>query len=482
SAPPHSGATRLYWGPPTASTCEHAAARPTPQLPAVAIVSRNPVQRGEQHRDNDGLPLLPCAAFRPTIKLTAAQPGSHTPLHISAASLRQWPADCDPQLLILGVSVAQRGDALQVLVARLAVCASTRPATRKLFQMTVGGGARGYFQLSSAARFNCRLFRPPHPLCDSPGFRSGAFEKQSPPAFGHPLATKSNCASGSPGHPSSVLPRTAVERPATHPCTIPTTIPAPDSCRTKRSLPEPPWSHPAVRQLAQTGSGNEPSQATWSAWTRAGIGGDHRPLRIVRLRGHRRRRRGRGTSISGYCVCVWGGPSRGSRLVARGGRRLAARSAPCGKRQVFCVGSALARMMEGNVKRRPLARRWTRIGLLTRGVLPPTNTSLCVEDLPAGQAVHSAGCTASPGPMVSCWLAGAARTFLPLPPGCCLADGGGDAGSRQLLGPGGPQIDKYVRINSESRLGSNSARVWLSARTISLCLLACLTAVNLYAA
>uniref|UniRef100_A0A1I8FAZ5 Fibronectin type-III domain-containing protein n=1 Tax=Macrostomum lignano TaxID=282301 RepID=A0A1I8FAZ5_9PLAT len=103
-----------------------------------------------------------------------------------------------------------------------------------------------------------------------------------------------------------------------------------------------------------------------------------------------------------------------------------------------------------------------------------TNTSLVVEDLQAGKLyivqVHSQALR----------NAGAARNFFATPPGLS-GDGGGDAGSRQLLGRGG-EIDKYVRINSESRLGSNSARVWLSARTISLCLLACLTAVNLYAA
>uniref|UniRef100_A0A1I8IC81 Fibronectin type-III domain-containing protein n=1 Tax=Macrostomum lignano TaxID=282301 RepID=A0A1I8IC81_9PLAT len=110
---------------------------------------------------------------------------------------------------------------------------------------------------------------------------------------------------------------------------------------------------------------------------------------------------------------------------------------------------------------------------------PQTNTSLVVEDLQPGKLyivqVHSQAL--ANGQLL---VSRSSSYFFATPPGLS-GDGGGDAGSRQLLGRGG-EIDKYVRINSESRLGSNSARVWLSARTISLCLLACLTAVNFYAA
>ncbi|PAA68708.1 hypothetical protein BOX15_Mlig033340g1 [Macrostomum lignano] len=426
-------------GPPNSIYVSTPQPARTPQLPSSH--DRPGSTSGGDNAENDEACSAAVSASSYD-QLTAAQPGSATPLHI------QQPLYDNGQLtvrmLILGVSVGSEETLYRVLWRRR-VCIDS-PGNGKLFQMTVVA-ERGYFQLTQL-QFNCRYFVRLIPM-DSPTSKRRL--RNITACFRTPSCDEVKLASGSP---------------------------PPEQCPAalETQLPEPPG-RIQVRQLAQTGSGNDLLSylVTWTPAASAGTTASDSST-------SHRRRRGRGTSISGYCV-VWGPRleepvSQSSYLAAsaggRGAASAAARSAPAASaKSSGVVGGADGGNVNGGLYPQMDPDR-----AVTR-VLPPTNTSLVVEDLQPGKLyivqVHSQAL--ANGQLL---VSRSSSYFFATPPGLS-GDGGGDAGSRQLLGRGG-EIDKYVRINSESRLGSNSARVWLSARTISLCLLACLTAVNLYAA
>uniref|UniRef100_A0A1I8HVM7 NTR domain-containing protein n=1 Tax=Macrostomum lignano TaxID=282301 RepID=A0A1I8HVM7_9PLAT len=234
-------------------------ARPEP-APTVAIV-QDPVQAAKRQ----------CEACSTAVsassydQLTAAQPGSPTPLHI------QQPVYDNGQLtvrmLILGVSVGSEETLYRVLWRRR-VCIDS-PGNGKLFQMTVVA-ERGYFQLTQL-QFNCRYFVRLIPM-DSPASKRRL--RNITACFRTPSCDEVKLASGSP---------------------------PPEQCPAalETQLPEPPG-RIQVRQLAQTGSGNDLLSylVTWTPAASAGTTASDSST-------SHRRRRGRGTSISGYCV-VWG--------------------------------------------------------------------------------------------------------------------------------------------------------------------------------
>uniref|UniRef100_A0A1I8FJ17 Velvet domain-containing protein n=1 Tax=Macrostomum lignano TaxID=282301 RepID=A0A1I8FJ17_9PLAT len=241
SAPPHSG-RRDSTGPANSIYVSTPQPAGRPSCPAVAIV-QDPVQAATA-RDNDEA----CSTAVSASSLRSADCRStrlpHSAAH-SAASLRQWPADC-PHAHPGGVC-RQRGDALQGAVAAAGL--HRLAGNGKLFQMTVVA-ERGYFQLTQL-QFKLPLFRPPHPHGFA-GFEAAALRNITA-CFRTPSCDEVKLASGSP---------------------------PPEQCPAalETQLPEPPG-RIQVRQLAQTGSGND-------------------LLSYLDSSTSHRRRRGRGTSIS----------------------------------------------------------------------------------------------------------------------------------------------------------------------------------------
>uniref|UniRef100_A0A1I8FAD8 Uncharacterized protein n=1 Tax=Macrostomum lignano TaxID=282301 RepID=A0A1I8FAD8_9PLAT len=243
--------------------------------------------------------LLPCP-LRPYDQLTAAQPGSATPLHI------QQPLYDNGQLtvrmLILGVSVGSEETLYRVLWRRR-VCIDS-PGNGKLFQMTVVA-ERALLLPADSAAVHCRYFVSASSPCDFADFKAA-------PSKHHRLLSTPSCdevklASGSP--PPEQCPAALETQPA--------------GCSWS-----PPGRHPGVAPTRpERGSGND--LLSYLVTLDSGASAGTTALRIVR------RRIGvvedRGTSIiSGYAASS-GGPLGGR----PGRRRLRPRSAPAGKRQVF---------------------------------------------------------------------------------------------------------------------------------------------------
>uniref|UniRef100_A0A1I8JPX4 Fibronectin type-III domain-containing protein n=1 Tax=Macrostomum lignano TaxID=282301 RepID=A0A1I8JPX4_9PLAT len=286
------GDERLYW-----AAQQHLPRRSPPGPPQLPSSRDRPgSSSGGDSTDNDEACSTAVSASSYD-QLTAAQPGSPTPLHI------QQPVYDNGQLtvrmLILGVSVGSEETLYRVLWRRR-VCIDS-PGNGKLFQMTVVAEVTRLLPADSAA-----VQLPLFSSASSPWIRrlrSGAFET-SPPAFRTPSCDEVKLASGSP--PPEQCPA-ALKR----------------SCRSLlvasrcANLPRP---------VAET-----TFSATWSP----GLRRHRRGTTASDSSTSHRRRRGRGTSISATASSgarLEEPVSQSSYLAAsaggRGAASAAARSAP----------------------------------------------------------------------------------------------------------------------------------------------------------